>query len=79
MVSGELPAVGIQEGKCYTEFKRTKTAFSNKELRKGAVRRREHKPDCNALFCEPDVKGETASVGHIKVWLSPDTPPQEVE
>lgn len=38
------------------EFKQTKTAFSNKELRKGALHRWQHEPDRNALLFELDVK-----------------------
>lgn len=52
------------------KFKQNETAFSNKELREGAVHSGEHKADCNALFCELDVKRETASVDHFeKAWL----------
>lgn len=42
------------------QFKQTKTALRNEELRKGAVHRWE------ALLCELNMKRETASVDHIE-------------
>lgn len=71
VVSWKLMSVRtLRRLKCYPKFQQNKTAFSNKELREGAVHRWEPKVDCNALFCELDVKRETASVDHIEeAWL----------